>query len=110
MLSSPYIYDLNKGSTKTCLLQHYIWNAILEAEKIDFFKQMAETFFDAYRVIIENNKDLSFDQKDIDYKYMLHGQWAQWILVEDEGTRFGLDMGIHPDALLGPILPPVAKF
>jgi hypothetical protein len=41
---------------------------------------------------------------------MLHGQWAQWILVEDEGTRFGLDMGIHPDALLGPILPPIAKF
>ncbi len=42
--------------------------------------------------------------------WSLHGQWAQWILVEDEGTRFGLDMGIHPDALLGPILPPVAKF
>jgi coproporphyrinogen III oxidase len=82
----------------------------LEAEKIDFFKQMAETFFDAYKVIIENNKDKSFDQADIDYKYMLHGQWAQWILVEDEGTRFGLDMGIHPDALLGPILPPIAKF
>ena len=82
----------------------------LEAEKIDFYKQMSETFFDAYKVIIENNKDKSFDQADIDYKYMLHGQWAQWILVEDEGTRFGLDMGIPPDALLGPILPPIAKF
>ena len=51
-----------------------------------------------------------FVLNDIDYKYKLHGQWAQWILVEDEGTRFGLEMGIHPDALLGPILPPVAKF
>jgi len=82
----------------------------LEAEKFDFFRQMAETFFDAYRVIIENNKDKSFNQADIDHKYRRHGQWAQWILVEDEGTRFGLDMGIHPDALLGPILPPMAKF
>ena len=82
----------------------------LEDSEINFYKQMAETFFDAYKVIVDKNKDMHFDHGDIDHKYKLHGQWAQWILVEDEGTRFGLDMGIHPDALLGPILPPVAKF
>jgi len=82
----------------------------LEDSEIGFYKQMAETLFDAYKVIVENNKDKDFDQDDIEYKYKLHGQWAQWILVEDEGTRFGLDMGIPPDALLGPILPPIAKF
>lgn len=82
----------------------------LEDSEIDFYKQMSVTLFDSYKVIVKNNKDRNFDQEDIEYKYKLHGQWAQWVLVEDEGTRFGLDMGIPPDALLGPILPPIAKF
>lgn len=87
-----------------------IYYFYLEPGQMNFYKQMAATLFDAYRIIVEKNKNFPFDQTDIDHKYKLHGQWAQWILVEDEGTRFGLDMGIHPDALLGPILPPVAKF
>jgi hypothetical protein len=31
-------------------------------------------------------------------------------MTEDEGTRFGLEQGIPPEALLGAILPPVAVF
>ncbi|MBN2108058.1 MAG: hypothetical protein JW832_11590 [Deltaproteobacteria bacterium] len=40
----------------------------------------------------------------------VHGQLAQWGLLEDEGMRFGLDKGLPPEALLGPILPPLAAF
>jgi hypothetical protein len=40
----------------------------------------------------------------------IHGQWAEWILLEDSGTKYGLDQGIPPEALLGAILPPRAIF
>jgi coproporphyrinogen III oxidase len=82
----------------------------LAEEKLPFFKDMAETFFDAYEELVKKRKAESFTQKDREHQRKLHGEWVQWILLEDDGTRFGLEKGIPPDALLGAILPPVAKF
>lgn len=82
----------------------------LEEEKFPFFKDMAEIFFKVYGELVEKRKNESFSQDEKEHKLKLHGEWAQWILLEDEGTKFGLEKGIPPDALLGAILPPVAKF
>jgi coproporphyrinogen III oxidase len=40
----------------------------------------------------------------------IHGTWVEWVLLEDSGTRYGLEKGIPPEALLGAILPPQATF
>ena len=85
-----------------------IYSFQLAAEHFPFFQEMAEAFFSAYALLINKRKDEVFSQKDIEYKNKLHGQWVQWILLEDEGTRFGLDKGIPAEALLGAILPPLA--
>lgn len=82
----------------------------LEEAHFLFFKHMAETFFTAYGEIIDQRKHKAISAQDRDHRLKLHGQWAQWILLEDEGTKFGLDKGIPPDALLGAILPPLATF
>jgi coproporphyrinogen III oxidase len=63
-----------------------------------------------YGAIVEKRKGESFTEKESDLMLKIHGIWTQWILLEDEGTRFGLDKGIPPDALLGAILPPNATF
>ncbi len=82
----------------------------MEEDKFEFFKDMAMSFFETYGELVEKRKKENFTQHDRDHMQRLHGKWAQWILLEDEGTRFGLDKGIPPEALLGAILPPIAKF
>ncbi len=82
----------------------------LEPEKLPFFKDMTTAYFNAYEQLVNKRKDEPFSQEDKEYQQVLHGRWAQWIMVEDEGTRFGLEKGIPPEALLGAILPPIARY
>ena len=77
---------------------------------LTFFKGIAETFFQLYGEIVEQGKARPFTPEDVESKLLIHGIWAQWILLEDEGTKYGLEKGIPPDALLGGILPPRATF
>ena len=82
----------------------------LDEAQFPFFKDMAEGFFTSYGELVEKYKDTPCTPEQLQHRLKVHGQFAQWILLEDEGTRFGLDKGIPPEALLGPILPPLAAF
>ena len=82
----------------------------LEAEHSAFFKDMAEAFFKGYGDLVAQKKNIPVTDQDRQHRLKCHGRWAQWILLEDEGTKFGLDKGIPPEALLGAILPPAAIF
>ena len=79
-------------------------------KKFSYFKEMTDSYFDTYQEIVGKYKDTPFSGADKIHQQQLHGQWAQWIMVEDEGTLFGLKKGIPPEALLGAILPPIARF
>jgi len=87
-----------------------IYSFHLEEKEFDFFKDMAETFFKMYGAIVVKRKGRSFTEKDSALRLKIHGIWAQWVLLEDEETKYGLDKGIPPDALLTAILPPNATF
>jgi coproporphyrinogen III oxidase len=67
-------------------------------------------FFQLYGETIERGKARHFTPEDVERKLLIHGIWTQWVLLEDEGTKYGLEKGIPPDALLGAILPPRATF
>jgi coproporphyrinogen III oxidase len=82
----------------------------LDVGQLPYFKAMTAGFFDTYAEIVEKLKDRPFTADDKRRQETIHGQWAQWVMVEDEGTRFGLEMGIPAEALLGGILPPVARY
>ena len=82
----------------------------LDQEDFPFFTGLSGTFFDVYGRLVAAHKDDVCTEEDMAHKLSVHGKWIQWVLLEDEGTRFGLDKGIPPDALLGAILPPVATF
>jgi len=87
-----------------------IYSFQLEEKDFTFFKGIAETFFRLYGAIVEKGKARPFTPEDAESKLLIHGLWTQWILLEDEGTKYGLEKGIPPDALLGGILPPRATF
>ncbi len=82
----------------------------LDVECIKIFKDMADVFFDAYAEIIDLHSNDAYAGRDKIYQQVLHGKWAQWIMIEDEGTLFGLREGIPAEALLGGILPPIARY
>lgn len=82
----------------------------LDEARFPFFKDMAQGFFTSYGELVEKYKDMPATPEQLQHRLNVHGQLAQWVLLEDEGTRFGLDKGIPPEALLGPILPPLAAF
>ena len=82
----------------------------LPVKKFSYFKEMTDSYFETYQEIVQKYKDTPFSKADKIHQQELHGQWAQWIMVEDEGTLFGLKKGIPPEALLGAILPPIARF
>jgi coproporphyrinogen III oxidase len=79
-------------------------------EDLDYVKAMAETYFERYTKIVEKRKAEKFAQEDKDAQLLQFGRMAEWILLEDQGTKFGLDMGMPAEALLGAILPGTAKF
>jgi len=87
-----------------------IYSFHLEDNHFDFFKEMAEAFFTLYTGIVEKRKGKPFTDEEKKLMKKIHGVWAQWVLLEDEGTKYGLEKGIPPDALLGAILPPNATF
>jgi len=82
----------------------------LDEAQFPFFKDMAEGFFTSYGELVAKYKDIPATPDELQHRLIVHGQLAQWVLLEDEGTRFGLDKGIPTAALLGPILPPLAAF
>ena len=82
----------------------------LEQDRFPFFKDMAEGFFTSYAGLVKKYRDMPATPEQLQRRLEAHGQLAQWVLLEDEGTRFGLDKGIPPEALLGSILPPLAAF
>ena len=86
---------------------YFFW---LDQEDFPFFQDMASTFFQAYAEIISKRTALHVSAQERARMLSEHGQWVQWILLEDAGTRFGLDKGIPAEALLGAILPPLAAF
>ncbi|OGL50929.1 MAG: hypothetical protein A3C43_01875 [Candidatus Schekmanbacteria bacterium RIFCSPHIGHO2_02_FULL_38_11] len=77
-----------------------IYSFKLDEKDFEFFKNMADTYFKVYSGIIDRRKNEKFGQKEIDHKLKTHGLWAEWTMIEDEGTLFGIRKGIPPLATL----------
>ncbi|MCX5904492.1 MAG: coproporphyrinogen III oxidase, partial [Proteobacteria bacterium] len=82
----------------------------LEEKNFAFLTDLADMFLTLYGALVDKRKAEEFTGQDIEKKLKIHGLWAEWILLEDSGTKYGLDQGIPPEALLGSILPPKAIF
>lgn len=75
----------------------------------DFTRAVGETFLDIYPKIVRRNmaKPWSDDQRE--WQLEKRGRYAEFNLVYDRGTRFGLMTGGNPEAVLMS-LPPEAKW
>ena len=75
----------------------------------DFVKDVGRAFLDAYMPICEKRKDEPWTDADRDLQLIKRGRYAEFNLVYDRGTHFGLQSGHDPSAVLMS-LPPLAKW
>ena len=74
-----------------------------------FTQDVGRAFLDAYLPIVRKRRDETWDEADRETQLIKRGRYAEFNLVYDRGTHFGLQSGHDPSAVLMS-LPPLAKW
>ncbi|MCL4128257.1 UNVERIFIED_CONTAM: hypothetical protein GTU68_019095 [Idotea baltica] len=72
-------------------------------------QDIGRAFLPAYVPLVERRKDQAWDETDKDAQLVHRGLYAEYNLVYDRGTKFGLETGHDANAVLMS-LPPLAKW
>ena len=72
-------------------------------------QDIGRAFLPAFVPLVERRRDQAFDAAEKDTQLVHRGLYAEYNLVYDRGTKFGLETGHDPDAVLMS-LPPLAKW
>jgi coproporphyrinogen III oxidase len=72
-------------------------------------QDVGRAFLPAYAPLVEARLQQSWDAADREIQLTHRGLYAEYNLLYDRGTRFGLETGHDPDAVLMS-LPPLAKW
>jgi coproporphyrinogen III oxidase len=74
-----------------------------------FTRDVGETFLEIYPDLVRRHMNEPWDASQRDHQLAYRGRYAEFNLVYDRGTRFGLMTGANPEAVLMS-LPPVATW
>lgn len=77
-------------------------------QSLAFMKKVGETFQDAYFSILEKRKSISFSQKEKEFQKYRRGRYAEFNLVYDRGTHFGLQSKGRTESILMSMPPEVS--
>ena len=72
-------------------------------------KDVGAAFLPAFVPLADRRREMPWDEADKDVQLRHRGLYAEYNLVYDRGTKFGLETGHDPDAVLMS-LPPLAKW
>ena len=75
----------------------------------NFIKDIGDTFLSSYASIIKKTQNLPWNEKDREEQLIKRGRYAEFNLIYDRGTLFGLKTGGNIDAILMS-LPPEVKW
>ncbi|RZK66772.1 MAG: oxygen-dependent coproporphyrinogen oxidase [Pedobacter sp.] len=76
---------------------------------LDFSVGVGETFSPVYTELIDRNRDLEYTAADQEWQYLRRSRYAEFNLVYDSGTKFGLETNGRIESILMS-LPPMAKW
>ena len=75
-----------------------------------FIKSMANSYLDAYVPIVEKRKDNAYTDHHKQFQEYRRGRYAEFNLVYDRGTLFGLQSGVGRIESILMSLPPVVRW
>ena len=74
-----------------------------------FTQDIGRAFLPAFLGVVEKRREIAFDEVDRDVQLIHRGLYAEYNLVYDRGTKFGLETAHDANAVLMS-LPPLAKW
>lgn len=78
-------------------------------KNIAFWKDVGKAFAGVYTELIKRNKDLPFGETEKQWQLIRRGRYAEFNLVYDKGTKFGLETNGRIESILMS-LPPLASW
>jgi len=103
-------YFLNRNK-----INHFIWDDDLISKKknfdkdFQFVRDVGVTFQMIFNDIIKRKIKKKWTLKDKEMQYIKRGRYAEFNLLYDRGTKFGLQTGGNVEGILMS-LPPIAKW
>ena len=76
---------------------------------LDFSAAIGRTFLPVYTELIDRNRDKEFTPEHQEWQYLRRSRYAEFNLVYDAGTKFGLETNGRIESILMS-LPPMAKW
>jgi coproporphyrinogen III oxidase len=76
---------------------------------LEFSKAIGNTFLPIYTELIERNRDQQYSEEHKEWQYLRRSRYAEFNLVYDAGTKFGLETNGRIESILMS-LPPTAKW
>ncbi|TCC85809.1 oxygen-dependent coproporphyrinogen oxidase [Pedobacter hiemivivus] len=74
-----------------------------------FSEAVGKTFIPVYTELIERNRDHEYTEQEQEWQYLRRSRYAEFNLVYDSGTKFGLETNGRIESILMS-LPPMAKW
>lgn len=74
-----------------------------------FSEDLGRSFVPIYKELVERNKGKAFSQREKEWQFLRRGRYAEFNLVYDAGTRFGLETNGRIESILMS-LPPQANW
>jgi coproporphyrinogen III oxidase len=76
---------------------------------LDFSAAVGRSFIPIYTELIDRNRDTAFTETEKEWQYLRRSRYAEFNLVYDSGTKFGLETNGRIESILMS-LPPTAKW
>ena len=103
-----YVPHRNRARGVGGIFYDYLDTGDWEAD-LSFTQDVGRAFLDIYPKLVARRMDEAWTDDDRETQLVYRGLYAEFNLVYDRGTRFGLMTGGNPDAILMS-LPPEAKW
>ncbi|MCS5635619.1 MAG: oxygen-dependent coproporphyrinogen oxidase [Myxococcota bacterium] len=74
----------------------------------EFVRSLGDAFLLAYPPILERRKDIPYGEREREFQLYRRGRYAEFNLLHDRGTRFGLQAATRVESVLASMPPLVA--
>ena len=74
----------------------------------ELWRATGNAFLAAYAPIVERRRDTAWGERERDFQLYRRGRYVEFNLLQDRGTRFGLEAGARTESILASLPPLVA--